>query len=187
MAPEQLRGKVADARADLFSFGCVLYEMLTGKRAFEGANTAIVMAAILDSEPPPVAEAVPPALDWALRRCLAKDPEERWQSARDLRAALERVSHSGTGVTSERKPDTSKRLRIAATVAVLIAGVTISALYFREKPPETPVMRLSIAPPEKNRFERSTPPAVSPDGRQVVFAATLTAKKASFGCVLSIR
>jgi serine/threonine protein kinase len=174
MAPEQLQGKAADARADIFSFGCVLYEMLTGKRAFEGANSAIVMAAILEREPPSLAEVAPPALDWALRRCLAKDPEERWQSARDLRAALERVSHSGTEVTSELKPSPSKRRWMAAavTLAAILAAVIVSVTYFRQKPPETTVMRLSIAPPERNRFGRFTSPAVSPDGRHVVFAAT---------------
>ena len=173
MAPEQLQGKATDARADIFSFGCVLYEMLTGKRAFDGANTASVIAAIMDREPPPVAQVAPPALDWALRRCLAKDPDERWQSARDLRAALERVSDSATEVTSQLKPDHSRRMWIAAIVVVTLAAVAVSAIHFREKPPETPVMRFSIAPPEKNRFARvATPPAVSPDGRQVVFAAT---------------
>src|SRR6266581_1490924 len=163
MAPEQLQAKVIDARADIFSFGCVLYEMLTGKRAFDGANTASVIAAIMDREPPSVAQVAPPALDWALRLCLAKDPDERWQTARDLRAALEWVSHSGTEVTSEPKPDHSKRMWIAAIVVATLAAVTVSAIHFREKPPETPVMRLSIAPPEKNRFNGGTPPAVSPD------------------------
>ena len=172
MAPEQLQAKATDARADIFSFGCVLYEMLTGKRAFDGANTASVIAAIMDREPPSVAQVAPPALDWALRRCLAKDPDERWQSARDLRAALERVSHSGTEATSEPRPGHSRRMWIAAIVVATLAAVTVSAIHFREKPPETPVMRLSIAPPEKNRVDGATAPAVSPDGRQVVFAAT---------------
>jgi serine/threonine protein kinase len=172
MAPEQLQAKVTDARADIFSFGCVLYEMLTGKRAFDGANTASVIAAIMDREPPSVAQVAPPALDWALRRCLAKDPDERWQSASDLRAVLERVSHSGTEAASEPQPSRSQRMWIAATVVATLATVTVSAIHFREKPPETPVMRLSIAPPEKNRFIGATPPAVSPDGKHVVFMAT---------------
>ena len=172
MAPEQLQAKATDARADIFSFGCVLYEMLTGKRAFDGANSASVIAAIMDREPPPATEVAPPALDWALRRCLAKDPNERWQSARDLRAALEWVSHNGTEATRERKPGHSKRMWIAAAIAAALAAVTVSAIHFREKPPEAPVTRLSIAPPEKNRFNGASPPAVSPDGRQIVFAAT---------------
>src|SRR5665213_225697 len=92
MAPEQLQGKVTDTRADIFSFGCVLYEMLTGKRAFDGASTASVIAGILEREPPSINDVAPSSLDWAMRLCLAKDPDERWQSARDLRAALERVT-----------------------------------------------------------------------------------------------
>src|SRR5277367_1065069 len=101
MAPEQLQGKVTDVRADIFSFGCVLYEMLTGKRAFDASNTASVIAAILDRPAPSVGEVAPPLLDWVLRRCLAKDPDERWQSAADLRAALERVADSGTETAAQ--------------------------------------------------------------------------------------
>src|SRR5438105_6334745 len=86
MAPEQLQGKEADARSDLFAFGCVLYEMLTGKRAFEGASAASVIAAILEREPAPLTAA--PPLDRVVRRSLAKDPDQRFQTARDLKAAL---------------------------------------------------------------------------------------------------
>ena len=86
MSPEQLQGKEVDARSDLFSFGCVLYEMLTGKRAFEGSNPASVVAAILEREPAPLEVARP--LDRVVRRSLAKDPDLRFQTARDLKAAL---------------------------------------------------------------------------------------------------
>lgn len=172
MAPEQLQGKSTDVRADIFSFGCVLYEMLTGKRAFDGATSALVMAAILDREPPPAAEIAPPALDWVLRRCLAKDPDERWQSARDLRAALEWVSQGRPEGTSESKTGHDKRMWMAATAVAAAAAVALAALLFREKPAEAPVTRLSIAPPDGNRFDRGTPPAVSPDGRQTVYAAS---------------
>src|SRR5215468_4668507 len=87
MAPEQLQGKTADARSDLFSFGCVLYEMLTGKRAFEGASAPSVIAAVLEREPAPL-EVAPP-LARVMTRCLAKDPDQRIQTARDLKTALE--------------------------------------------------------------------------------------------------
>src|SRR2546426_8164861 len=86
MSPEQLHGKDADPRSDLFSFGCVLYEMLTGKRAFEGESAASVIAAILEREPAPLTAA--PPLERVVRRSLAKDPDQRFQTARDLKAAL---------------------------------------------------------------------------------------------------
>jgi serine/threonine protein kinase len=86
MSPEQLQGKETDARSDLFAFGCVLYEMLTGKRAFEGESAASVIAAILEREPAPLT--VMPPLERIVRRSLAKDPDQRFQTARDLKAAL---------------------------------------------------------------------------------------------------
>jgi eukaryotic-like serine/threonine-protein kinase len=86
MSPEQLQSKEVDARSDLFSFGCVLYEMLTGKRAFEGASTASVIAAILEREPAPLNFS--PPLERVIRTCLAKDPERRFQTATDLKRAL---------------------------------------------------------------------------------------------------
>jgi len=92
MSPEQLQSQEADARSDIFSFGLVFYEMLTGRRAFDGDSAASVIAAILEREPPSVAEVAPAAIDRVLRRCLAKDPDQRWQSARDLKAALEVAS-----------------------------------------------------------------------------------------------
>src|SRR5438445_10822002 len=86
MSPEQLHGQEADPRSDLFSFGCVLYEMLTGKRAFEGQSAASVIAAILEREPAPLTAA--PPLERIVRRSLAKDPDQRFQTARDLKAAM---------------------------------------------------------------------------------------------------
>src|SRR5579864_5691749 len=85
MSPEQLHGVEAGPPSDIFSFGLVLYEMLTGKRAVEGSSPASVIAAILEREPPSVAEVAPAALDRILKRCLAKNPEDRWQSAQDVK------------------------------------------------------------------------------------------------------
>jgi serine/threonine protein kinase len=87
MAPEQLEGKDVDARADIFAFGAVLYEMATGRRAFDGETQGNVTAAIMERQPPAFSEAgiaTPPAFDLLVRRCLAKDPDQRWQSARDV-------------------------------------------------------------------------------------------------------
>ena len=86
MSPEQLQGKETDARSDLFAFGCVLFEMLSGKRAFEGESAASVIAAILEREPAPLN--TPPPLQRIVHQCLAKDPDQRFQTARDLKLAL---------------------------------------------------------------------------------------------------
>ncbi len=99
MSPEQLDGREADARSDLFAFGAVLYEMLTGRKAFEGKSQASVIAVILEREPTPVsslAPMTPPALDRAVKRCLAKDPDERWQTAHDLRVELQWILEGGS-------------------------------------------------------------------------------------------
>ena len=92
MSPEQAEGKPADARSDVFSFGAVLYEMITGRRAFSGATRMSTLAAILDAEPPPPSQAIPglsPDLEKLILRCLRKSPERRWQSMADLKVALE--------------------------------------------------------------------------------------------------
>ena len=100
MSPEQLQaqatGQEIDGRSDIFSFGLVLYEMLTGKRAFEGSSPASVIAAIMERPAPSIADVAPPALDRLLQRCLAKDPDDRWQTARDLKAELEWIARSAS-------------------------------------------------------------------------------------------
>ena len=99
MAPEQLEGNEADARSDIFGLGCVLYEMSTGKRAFDGKTTASVVAAIMSSEPASpstIAPLTPPALEWTIRKCLDKDPEERWQSAGDIASELRWIQEGGS-------------------------------------------------------------------------------------------
>ena len=104
MAPEQIEGKEADARSDIFAFGAVLFEMLTGRKAFEAASQAALMAAILDREPARVTAlqpTVPPWLEGVVGRCLAKDPDQRWQSARELMRALQTPPISTAG---QRQP-----------------------------------------------------------------------------------
>jgi serine/threonine protein kinase len=101
MAPEQVEGKEIDARTDIFAFGSVVYEMVTGRKTFEGQSQASVIAAILAHDPPPMSSLqrmAPPALDRAVKKCLAKDPEERWQSVRDLRDELKWIGEGSSQV-----------------------------------------------------------------------------------------
>ncbi len=142
MAPEQVRGGVADARSDIFAFGAVLYEMLTGKRAFQKDTPAETMSAILNEEPPPAsqtAQSVPPSLQKIVGRCLEKKPEKRFQHASDLGFALETVSDSGsTAVPAVGQPISGKsRIWIAAGVAALLIGGLV--VWWRQ-PPAIPVV-----------------------------------------------
>jgi serine/threonine protein kinase len=136
MAPEQLEGTEADARTDIFAFGAVLYEMLTGKKAFEGKSHASLIASILDHEPPPISQAQPVApavLDRIVRKCLAKDPDERWQTARDLLDELRWVTESTHDVPGDATPVSTRRGRgrpmwIAAAVIVVVAIGALAGL-----------------------------------------------------------
>jgi len=177
MAPEQLEGKEADARTDIFAFGAVLYEMLTGKKAFEGKSRALLISSIMSAEPPSVSKAQPmasPALDYVVRRCLAKDPEQRIQTSLDLMAQLEWIAEGGSeiGIPAPVAAGRRKRNRLAwaslsVAMLLLIATGVPSVLYLR-----------GSAPPEEIRFlvnvpEMPAPEAVSvsPDGRWISYAA----------------
>src|ERR1039458_3100881 len=134
MSPEQLQaqgtGQEIDGRSDIFSFGLVLYEMLTGKRVFEGSSPASVIAAIMERPAPSIADVAPPALDRALRKCLEKDPDNRWQSARALRSELEWIAAGPSERTAPAaRPPRPRRLPwIAASVLAAVAlGVGIAA------------------------------------------------------------
>jgi serine/threonine protein kinase len=177
MAPEQLEGKEADARTDIFSFGTVLYEMATGKKAFSGASQASLISAIMKEDPPPISAAEPAspaALDRIVRTCMAKDPEDRWQSAADVKRELAWVA-GDSGAASAISP-TSRR----AVLPWLIAGAAaLAAAYFavaaRRPPPSAPRrMELSIVLPERtiqNDFF-----ALSPDGETLAFAGIASGK-----------
>ena len=104
MAPEQIEGKPIDTRTDIFAFGLVLFEMLTGRKAFKGDSDAGMIAAILERNPPPLSSLIPMApqsLEHVLQRCLAKDPDDRWQTARDLMLELESANDAAQAPTSE--------------------------------------------------------------------------------------
>src|SRR6266849_1849821 len=181
MSPEQVEGKELDGRSDIFSLGAVLYEMLTGQRAFEGKSQLSVASAILEKEPAPISSIkplTPRSLDHVVRRCLAKDPDERWQSARDL--ALELKSISSTDPASAAAlPVRSSRVRrelIAWSIAA-IAFLSSLALPFL-RPNHTASALLvysSIAPDPGTPFQiegdLGAPPALSPDGSAVIFGA----------------
>ena len=131
MSPEQVRGQTIDQRADIFAFGTILYEMLTAQRAFQKPTSAETMAAILNDEPPPISQIglqIPPGLQRVVRRCLEKNPEQRFQSAHDLAFALEGLSDSSSAGAQVKQPGLSKRwIRIAAALAAtgIAAGLCI--------------------------------------------------------------
>ena len=132
MSPEQVRGKPADARSDLFSFGTVLYEMVCGQRAFHGDSSVEVMNSILKDDPPDLTAAerkIPPALDRIIRRCLEKSPEERFQSARDVAFALEAISGTSASTSAQAAVQASapvhwRRYAIALALLILVSAVS---------------------------------------------------------------
>src|SRR6202166_213275 len=143
MAPEQLEGKEVDARTDIFAFGAVVYEMATGKRAFEGKSQASLIAKILETDPPPMSllqPVTPPALDRLVKKCLAKEPEKRWQAASDVCDELKWIAEQGEGPLGATpasgdmvKRGVRERLGwLVAACAILVAVVLAAvAFYFR--------------------------------------------------------
>jgi serine/threonine protein kinase len=174
MAPEVLQGQRADAQSDIFSLGCVLYEMITGQSPFARQSQLSVITAILECEPEPVtsrAKLTPPSLNHIVLRCLAKDPGERWQSARDLRGELRWVAES-SALTRDIKPATRAREWTAwavAFVSILLVGWLAFAL-FRPLPHQRQPLRLSIMPPPSTSFVPYNL-AISPDGQRLAFVA----------------
>jgi eukaryotic-like serine/threonine-protein kinase len=181
MAPEQLEGKEVDARTDIFAFGAVVYEMATGKRAFEGKSQASLIAAILEREPPAMCSLqpmTPLALDRVVKRCMAKEPDNRWQSANDLTNELKWVAESGSQITSlptAAAKGILTRWRGAllwSGLCVLLAAVTGLAVW-NLRPSPKPVTRTVITLPPGDRLAgpANTSLALSPDGKQLAYAA----------------
>jgi Tol biopolymer transport system component/predicted Ser/Thr protein kinase len=178
MSPEQLEGKEADQRSDIFAFGAVLHETIAGRRTFDGRSQAGVIAAILEHDPPSIRTAqprAPEALERLVSRCLEKDPERRWQSAGDLAAELRWIVTKGP----EEAPATVRAPRgvlpwIVAAVCFAAAAASMVLLITR-KPPEVHVTRFALEPPPETNFMNGYgATAVSPDGRLLVFAAVGT-------------
>jgi Tol biopolymer transport system component len=178
MAPEQLEGKEADARSDLFSFGAVLYEMATGKKAFTGSSQASLIGSILRDDPAPISEIVPmtpPALNRVVKTCLAKDPEDRFQTAHDVKLQLEWVAEGGSQaglpapVVARRK--NREKLAWAAALALGVAG--FAAAWWLHRPAPVPLLRASIELPPRMDFDpQNTSLALSPDGATLALVAS---------------
>jgi len=182
MAPEQVEAKEVDARTDIFAFGAVVYEMATGKKAFEGKSSASVMAKIMETEPPPISSLqpmTPPALDRVIKTCLAKDPDERWQTAGDLCRELKWIAESGASsaapaVAPAERVRTSRRWAFLAGLACLVvATIAGFAVWILKPTPPKPVTRTVITLPVGDRLVGPDQPALalSPDGKQLAYAA----------------
>ncbi len=193
MAPEQVEGKEVDARTDIFSFGAVVYEMTTGKRAFEGKTQASLIAKILEIDPPPISSLqpmTPPALDRVVRKCLAKEPEKRWQAASDVCDELKWIAEGGsqTGmparvVTSRKGPLGDSRLAWFVAAVFFLASLALGSFVHFQRPPEdAQSIRFFVSPPETWSLARLpggtaattgavAPLAVSPDGHRIAFLA----------------
>jgi serine/threonine protein kinase/Tol biopolymer transport system component len=193
MAPEQLEGREADARTDIFAFGAVVYEMATGKKAFTGKSQASLIGAILHTEPPAISTSqpmTPPALDRVVKRCLAKDPDDRWQTARDLTMELAWISEGGSqaGVAApvmarNKLPKRVIWISAGLAIAAVAATLIVWALAGRSTaPPSTSksVKRVTINLPDAQPLALAkfgpmgigrTAVALSPDGSMLAYAA----------------
>lgn len=187
MSPEQVRGQPTDHRSDIFSFGAVLYEMLSGKRAFHGDSMVESLNAILKDEPPDLAEGlagVSPALSRLVNRCLEKNPAERFHSASDLGFALESLTGISSSTSKALLPSPSgliNRERVAWVIAVvlLLSALAVALFYFQRTPPEARVLRFVVSPPENAVFDFDDfpyPVAVSPDGRRLALATRIAGR-----------
>ena len=187
MAPEQIEGREADARTDIFALGCVLYELVTGKRAFDGKTSSNVMAAILATEPrkpSELAPVTPPELEWVILRCLEKDPQARWQSAHDLRLQLQWIAGHGEPAGAATRPAATRPLLLGAVGGLVLAGAA-AGLYFWLGPSRGPAnaanptgpIAFAIPMPDKvpSLWDSTQNSAIafSPDGRAIAFVGDI--------------
>jgi Tol biopolymer transport system component len=186
MAPEQIQGRPVDARTDIFALGEVIYEMVTGRRAFDGETQASLIAKVLETDPPPlstVAAVSPPALDHIVHRCLAKEPDDRWQSARDLLIELRWIQHGG-GAVRPNPPAGRHRGWIPWAIAGLCLAAAVAAWFLRPvsvNEDELPLVRFDAPlPPNMSLEDWRGWPTLSPDGRLLVVAGTLDGRQQLF-------
>jgi eukaryotic-like serine/threonine-protein kinase len=185
MAPEQVEAKEVDTRTDIFAFGAVIYEMATGRKAFEGKTSASVMAKIMEAEPPSMASLTPmtpPALDRVVKRCLAKDPDRRWQTASDLCEELKWIaeggSQAGAAAVAPVLARANWRKRLAWAGAGLVVCAMIGLAVWTLKPAPTPASRLvtrfTITLPAGQHFSDfgNRRIALSPDGARLAYSAS---------------
>jgi serine/threonine protein kinase/Tol biopolymer transport system component len=180
MAPEQIEGAQADARSDIFAFGAIFHEMVTGARAFEGKNRALLIAAIATLELDPISKtqrAAPPALDHVAQRCLAKDPEDRWQTAHDLAVQLKWIASGGVASTqpaTDVKSNKKMSLFIAAALVLLAVTAGPAIMYLRgSQDAEAFQFRIPVAGLSEADI------ALSPDGQMIALVARPNAQEAS--------
>ena len=182
MSPEQIQGKEADARSDIFAFGAMLYEMLTGKRAFEGKSQLSVASAVLEKDPDPISAVqplTPPALEHLVRTCLAKDPDQRFQSAHDLKLQLQWITAGGSqvgapAVVVSQRRSRQKFLAVATILGWLlaVAALVLAAMYAKRLTSAQQLVRAQIDRPLGFDFDSvlSGAPVLSPEGQQIAFS-----------------
>ncbi|HXP83403.1 MAG TPA: protein kinase [Bryobacteraceae bacterium] len=199
MAPEQARGKAVDKRADIWAFGATLFEMFSGRRAFPGEDSTDILAAVVKLEPD--WNALPADVPWNVRRvvrhCLVKDRRNRLREITDARIELSNPVENGAATTvKEVRVEVPVEVKVEVPVkvpskwgwiaagAAAAAALALSAVHFREKPPEAPVVRTSILPPEESSgfvLDANTGgTAISPDGRLLAFVASVKGKSSLF-------
>jgi eukaryotic-like serine/threonine-protein kinase len=182
MSPEQIEGKEADARSDIFAFGAVLYEMVTGRRAFEGKSQLSVASAILERDPAPISTArhgISPLLERIIALCLAKDPEQRWSTAHDVVLQLSMIANSEADPATAAAGRLSRRVAFTIALLALLVGGSVVALlarWSRPAAPSSPVIRFAISFPKDAPLALPNPTptlAIAPDGSAIAYVAAL--------------